>query len=129
MRRGREGSRDYPEKLELFRDRYRRSDGERWKDAEISRATSGYVSSSYLTSISRGTTKQPGPEYLKAIADVMGFPVEYWFRTVEELRSAFLDQSSEQKGADVGEMVVLRRPQGFTAQQKLLLQAVADSLK
>lgn len=73
-------------RMELFLDTYRRADGEVWKGTEIHRATDQTVSSSYLTAIRKGGIKQPSDKYRRAITNAMGFPFEYWFMDVGELK-------------------------------------------
>lgn len=53
-------------------------DRRRWKDAELSRATGGGGSRTYLGALRAGRVKNPGARHLYLISEVMGFPVELW---------------------------------------------------
>lgn len=148
------GSGDFATKFGLLRNRYRRPDGDVWKGTELERSTGGLVSSAYVTAVKNGAIKDPGLKYLKAIAQVMGFPSGYWLMDVEDLRE-LLDKDSagpqsvaiqEQKSDDEAirvveaiellhdsltssEIMIVHRTGGFNAAQKALIQSIVDSLK
>lgn len=63
-----------------LQERYRKPDGSKWTNADIERATDGFVRGNYLTNLIHGRIHQPGTDRLQAIAQVMGFPPELWFR-------------------------------------------------
>jgi transcriptional regulator with XRE-family HTH domain len=63
-----------------LQERYRKPDGSRWTNADIERATGGFVRGNYLTNLIHGRIHQPGTDRLQAVAQVMGFPMELWFR-------------------------------------------------
>lgn len=75
---------DYGERFEHFREIYRRPDGKRWSNADIERATGGFVRGNYITNLKAGRIEQPGIDRLAAIAQVMGFPAELWFQKYRE---------------------------------------------
>jgi transcriptional regulator with XRE-family HTH domain len=66
------------EKLELLLETFRRADGERWTLREIENATGEVVSASYLSSIRKRRIKRVGTRQRRAMARVMGFPIELW---------------------------------------------------
>jgi transcriptional regulator with XRE-family HTH domain len=74
------------EKFEQFLETYRRPDGSRWGGQDLSNATGGIVTRSYVTSLRKGRIESPGFEKLRAIAKAMSFPPELWFEDVENLR-------------------------------------------
>lgn len=61
-------------------DVYRKPDGSRWTMAEIEQSTGGFLKGSYLTNLKAGRIRQPGLDRLRAIANIMGFPVELWLQ-------------------------------------------------
>lgn len=83
------------EKFEKLLEQYRKPDGSKWTGAEIEEATGGTINRSYITNLRKGRIRQPGLERLRAIASIMGFPVELWFETELE-RGADLHTGSGQ---------------------------------
>lgn len=71
---------DYGKRFLYLKDIYRRDDGSKWTHAQIERATDGFVRANYLTSLAHGRIRQPGIDRLQAVAQVMRFPYELWFR-------------------------------------------------
>lgn len=71
---------DFGEKFVRLLDIYRKPDGSRWTMAEIEQSTGGFVKGSYLANLKAGRIRQPGLDRLRAIASVMGFPVELWLQ-------------------------------------------------
>lgn len=65
--------------IELL-DLYRKPDGTRWTMTELEQSTGGFLKGSYLTNLKAGRIRQPGLDRLRAIASVMGFPVELWLQ-------------------------------------------------
>lgn len=72
------------ETFEKLLEQYRKPDGSKWTGAEIEEATGGTINRSYITNLRKGRIRQPGLERLRAIASIMGFPVELWFETAPE---------------------------------------------
>ena len=71
---------DYGKRFRWLQQRYKKPDGSKWTPAEIERATNGFVRANWLTNLVHGRFHQPGTDRLQAVAQVMGFPVEMWFR-------------------------------------------------
>jgi hypothetical protein len=71
---------DYGKRFLYLQERYRKPDGSKWTQAEIERATKGFVRANYLTNLVHGRIQQPGTDRLQAVAQVMRFPYELWFR-------------------------------------------------
>ena len=67
------------QRFERLLELYRHPDGRWWSGKEISDATGGVVTRSYVTNLRKGRIENPGFEKLKAIAKVMDFPPERWF--------------------------------------------------
>jgi transcriptional regulator with XRE-family HTH domain len=72
-------------KFEVLLNAYRRPDGRLWTGQEINEATGGVVTRSYVTNLRKGRIENPGYEKLAAIAKVMGFPPESWFKEAHDL--------------------------------------------
>ena len=144
----------FAEKWKLIHDHYRRPDGEPWKGTELERATGGVVSSAYISAVKRGEIKQPSYRHIKAMAEVMGFPLEYGLMDLESLKKALDEGTTEPlpsqpvtvlaetlKDRDKesidrfarmivdDKVVILHRPEGFTAAQRNLLQNMVDNLQ
>lgn len=75
---------DWGYRFEKLRERYRRDDGSKWSGAAIERATSGKVTGHYVSELRRGEIQEPGISKIRAISEVMGIPIEEWFREEEE---------------------------------------------
>ena len=71
---------DYGKRFVHLLEVYRKPDGSRWSHAQIERATKGFVRANYLTGLAHGRIRQPGTHRLQAVAQVMGFPYELWFK-------------------------------------------------
>lgn len=72
-------------KFEFLLDAYRHPNGQPWKGQEIDKATGGVVTRSYVTNLRKGRIENPGYEKLAALAKVMGFPPELWFKKASNL--------------------------------------------
>lgn len=70
----------YGERFLELQERFLKPDGSKWTHAQIERATDGYVRSNYLTNLVHGRIRQPSTDRLEAVAQVMGFATELWFR-------------------------------------------------
>lgn len=76
----------YAEKFELLLDMFPHPDRRehedparrRWRGVELSEATHGKLSSGYITGLKNGRIKRPGPDHLRLLASIMGFPFELW---------------------------------------------------
>lgn len=68
----------YARKLELLLERFPHPDGRPWRGSEIEDESAGLISQQYFSALRRGRFRKPGYEQLKAIANVMGFPLELW---------------------------------------------------
>ena len=75
---------DFGEKFIRLLDLYRKPDGSRWSMAEIEQSTDKFVKSSYLANLKAGRIQQPGLDRLRAIASVMGVPVELWLQRSDQ---------------------------------------------
>jgi transcriptional regulator with XRE-family HTH domain len=90
-------------KFERLLEMYPHPDGRRWSGQEIDEATGGIVTRSYVTNLRKGRIENPGFEKLRAIAKVMDFPPELWFREMPDFsvgistRSASEDKSVANK--------------------------------
>lgn len=69
----------FADKFERLVDLYRRSDGERWTPRQLDEATGGYATQAYIANLRSGRIRRPGYDKLKAIAQVMEFPVSLWY--------------------------------------------------
>jgi transcriptional regulator with XRE-family HTH domain len=76
------------QKFELFREKYRREDGDRWSGQDLQDATGGVVTRSYVSMLRKGKIENPGFDKLRAIARAMGFAPELWFEEAGEIRDA-----------------------------------------
>ncbi|MDP9457713.1 MAG: hypothetical protein M3Q60_18530 [Actinomycetota bacterium] len=76
----------FSQKFERFLEEYRRPDGRRWTGQDLHDATHGFVTRSYVSTLRKGTIKNPGVEKLRAIARAMGFPPELWFEEEPRVR-------------------------------------------
>jgi transcriptional regulator with XRE-family HTH domain len=70
------------QRFELFLDKYRRPDGNRWTGQQLDEATGGVVSRSYVTNLRKGRIENPGYEKMRTMAKAMGFPPEAWFEDI-----------------------------------------------
>lgn len=70
---------DFGRRFREFEEQYRRPDGSRWRNRDIEEATGRFVSGNYVTNLKKGRYKNPGHDRLLAIANVMGFPAEFWY--------------------------------------------------
>ncbi len=93
----------FGEKLQAFLDSYRRPDGSTWTNKDIEAATGGFVNVNYITNLKHDRIRQPGSERLAAIAHVMGFPEELWYRREEEFDAEIRRQSLEQQATSISE--------------------------
>ena len=71
---------DYGKRFVQLLDAHRKPGGAKWTQADIERATKGFVRANYLTNLVHGRIRTPGTDRLQAVAQVMGFPYELWFR-------------------------------------------------
>lgn len=71
-------------KLERLLETFTHPDGSPWCGSEIERATNKVVSQSYFSALRKGRIRRPGAEQLRAIAEVMGFPLELWHSDFEQ---------------------------------------------
>ena len=71
---------NYGGRFDRFREVYLKADGTKWSNSDIERATQGFVRSNYITNLRAGRIERPGVDRLAAIAQVMGFPTELWFK-------------------------------------------------
>lgn len=78
-----QGSR-FGKKLELLLEWFPHPEGRPWRGSEIAEASGGRISQPYFSSLRKGRFRRPGAEQLKAIADVMGFPLELWHAEPEQ---------------------------------------------
>lgn len=69
---------DIARRLERLLETFPHPDGSPWRGAEIEQETGGVVSQSYFSSLRKGRINRPGAEQLRAIAEVMDFPLELW---------------------------------------------------
>lgn len=67
------------QKFEVLLNEYRHPDGHKWTGQDLSRATGGVVTRSYITNLRKGRIQNPGYEKLRAMAKAVGFPPELWF--------------------------------------------------
>lgn len=70
----------YSEKFGIMLEVIGRPDGGKWTGAKMDRATGGKVGPSYFTSLRDGHIEIPRADKIEAIARVMGFPPELWFK-------------------------------------------------
>lgn len=70
----------YTNKFRMMLKLYTHSDGEEWTGPEMEADTNGEVTAEFFSDLLEGTAHIPNPEQLLAIAEAMGFPVEFWFR-------------------------------------------------
>ncbi len=70
---------DFGAQFARLLDTYRKPDGSRWQLKEIEEATNGFVRGGYLTNLRKGRIRQPGWDRMKAVARVVGFPMQLWF--------------------------------------------------
>ncbi len=70
---------EFGKQFDRLLDAHRKPDGSRWQLKEIEDATNGFVKGGYLTNLKKGRIRQPGFDRLRAVAHVMGFPVQEWF--------------------------------------------------
>jgi len=106
-----------------LQERYRKPDGSKWTNADIERATGGFVRGNYVTNLVRGRIHQPGTDRLQVIAQVMGFPAELWLsEDPEELFDTFLLRDRPTRE-------VARRMHGMTQAQKDLILALTKEIK
>lgn len=70
---------EFGKRFDRLLDTHRKPDGSRWQLKEIEDATNGFVKGGYLTNLKKGRIRQPGFDRLRAVAHVMGFPVQEWF--------------------------------------------------
>ena len=75
---------EFGKQFDRLLEAHRKPDGSRWQLKEIEDATNGFVKGGYLTNLKKGRIRQPGFDRLRAVAHVMGFPVQEWFE--EEAR-------------------------------------------
>lgn len=75
---------DFGSQFVRLLDEYRKPDGSPWQLKEIEQATNGFVKGGYLTNLRKGRIRQPGWDRMKAIAHVMGFPVQLWFEEPDQ---------------------------------------------
>lgn len=80
-------SENFGRQFQRLQDAYRKPDGTRWTGTDLSRATEGYIRPNYVTNLIKGRIERPGYDRLRAIAQVMGFPVELWFRELPDAPS------------------------------------------
>lgn len=69
---------DIARKLERLLETFTHPDGSSWCGSEIERATNKVVSQAYFSALRKGRIGRPSAEQLKAIAEVMDFPLELW---------------------------------------------------
>lgn len=55
-------------------------DGGEWGPSKMNKATSGAIGTSYFNALRDGHVKVPKADKMKAVADVMGFPPQLWFK-------------------------------------------------
>ena len=72
---------DFGRQFTQFLEQYRKPDGSRWRNKELADATNGFVTGNYVSNLKKGKISNPSHDRLLAIADVMGFPAELWYRT------------------------------------------------
>lgn len=71
-------------RLERLLETFTHPDGRPWRGAEIEHETGGVVSQSYFSALRKGRIRRPGAEQLRAIAEVMDFPLELWHAELEQ---------------------------------------------
>ncbi len=84
-------------KFEALLDAYPRADGRRWSGQNLSDATGGIVTRSYVTNLRKGRIENPGYEKLDAIAKAMGFSPELWFDNDFDPHARVIAESAEEK--------------------------------
>lgn len=123
---------EHARRFELLLEAYRRADGEVWKGTEIYRATDKTVSSAYVTAMRSGAIKQPSDKYRRAIAQAMGFPFEYWFMDVDELREELRHRAKTSGGPksrpNTGERRLQEERSGAVSRTTRSLWAAGDEL-
>jgi transcriptional regulator with XRE-family HTH domain len=80
------GAEFYAEKANLILEQFPKSKSGRVQRGvlqRISRATNGVVTGSYLYQLSRGKIANPTVEKLKALAEGLDFPMDWWWEPVE----------------------------------------------
>lgn len=75
---------DIARKLERLLETFPHPDGTPWRGAEVEQETGGVVSQSYFSSLRKGRINRPGAEQLKAISEVMDFPLDLWHAEFEQ---------------------------------------------
>lgn len=85
-----------------------RPDGRIWRGVDFDRATNGYINGSYVTALRKGRIEEPGLNKLRRISEVMGFPFQSWFESLDAE-----PRSSAGATADIG------RPEGDSISVRL----------
>lgn len=93
----------FGEKLQMFLDSHRKPDGSRWTNRDIETATGGFVNVNYITNLKHDRIRQPGSDRLAAIAHVMGFPEELWYRREEDFDAEIRQLSLERRATSLSE--------------------------
>lgn len=75
---------DFAKRFKHFEERYRKPDGTKWRNKDFEEATGGFLTGNYISNLKQGRYKNPGHDRLLAIAEVMGFPPEFWYYGEEE---------------------------------------------
>lgn len=74
----REGKK-YAGKFKRLLERYPHPEtGKKWRTVDFERATNGYLTRSYIASLSSGRINHPGVDRLQKISELMEFPFELW---------------------------------------------------
>lgn len=92
--------------FEKLLEEFRKPDGDKWSSKELHEATVGFVNQSYISNLRAGRIRRPGYDRLKAIADVMGFPVSLWYENPEEW-SRIIQDSATDKGTSIAQRLNL----------------------
>ncbi len=87
------------QKFERLLEAYRHPDGRKWSGQDLSDATGGIVTRSYVTNLRKGRIENPGFDKLRAIAKAMNFPPELWFEEGRNLdRGLSVESAQELRG-------------------------------
>lgn len=74
----------YARRLNLLLEWFPHPDGTPWRGSEIEDESGGVISQQYFSGFKRGRYGKPGGDQIKAIADVIGFPVELFYTEPEQ---------------------------------------------